>query len=89
MKSIRLARAGHAADIVLVNFWPRTVFNKGLVMNQWNDASIIKPAKNRMVRILYADGMECNGIWIGGLIWLPSGSDTYRYADVIKWRELS
>lgn len=56
---------------------------------QWKDASLVNAPASIMVRVIYADGMECDARRVSGGIFYPRGSDMYRYVNVIKWRELT
>jgi len=59
--------------------------------HKWHDFKTDKPKpeqKGILLKVLYSDGIECKASWAGGCVWFPQGSSTYRYVDVIKWREI-
>ena len=56
---------------------------------QWNDARRNPPPTDKVVRVLYEDGLECDAQRASGRIYYPKGSSMYRYVDVAKWRELT
>ena len=59
---------------------------------QWNrmrDGKWTQRApEDRVVRVMYADGLECNAKRVSGNIFIPEGDNVYRYVDVIAWREI-
>lgn len=57
-----------------------------IAITEWTDAKQTPPQTNYKIRVLYADGMECDARRIGGKVYIPEGSTMYRYVDVVKWR---
>jgi hypothetical protein len=55
---------------------------------QWRDAKADPPPTDKLVRVIYTDGVECNAERASGRIYYPENSNMYRYVDVAKWREI-
>lgn len=56
--------------------------------NQWFRTSDRRPLKGQRIEWISSGGERERGVFLGGAVWMPEGSDMYVYYTPERWRPL-